>query len=38
MLSRGHKELFLESRLIDFTTDSTSRARQIPFILGINLY
>jgi len=37
-LSWGHKELFLESRLIDFTTDNTPRARQIPFILGINLY
>jgi len=37
-LSWGHKELFVESRIIDFTGDNSPRARQIPFILGINLY
>jgi len=37
-LSWGHKELFVESRIIDFNTDNTPRARQMPFVLGINLY
>jgi hypothetical protein len=37
-LSWGHKELFVESRIIDYTGDNSPRARQIPFILGINLY
>lgn len=37
-LSWGHKELFVESRIIDFNSDTSPRARQIPFILGINLY
>jgi hypothetical protein len=37
-LSWNHKELFVESRIIDYNADNTPRARQIPFILGINLY
>lgn len=37
-LSWNKKELFVESRIIDFSADNTPRARQIPFILGINLY
>jgi hypothetical protein len=37
-LSWGKKELFVESRIIDFNTDNTPRARQMPFVLGINLY
>ena len=37
-LSWGHKEMFVETRNIDFNADNTPRARQIPFILGINLY
>jgi hypothetical protein len=34
----GRTEVFAESRLIQFTRDNTPALRQIPIILGINLY
>jgi len=37
-LAWGNKELFFETRIIDFNTDNTPRVRQIPFMLGINLF
>lgn len=37
-LAFGNKELFFETRIMDFTTDITPRVRQIPFMLGINFY
>jgi len=37
-LSWGKHELFFESRMLQFKADNTPNARQVPFILGINLY
>ncbi len=38
-LSFGRTEIFVESRLISFTPDNaTESARQIPFVVGVNLF
>jgi hypothetical protein len=37
-LQWGRTELFLESRVIQFTQTNTPNSRQIPFILGVNWY
>jgi len=34
----GHHELFFETRVLAFKPDNTPQARQMPFVLGINLY
>jgi len=37
-LAWGRTELFLETRVIAFSKDQIPQARQMPFVLGINLY
>jgi hypothetical protein len=37
-LKWSNKELFFETRIIDFNTDNTPTIRQIPFMLGFNLF
>jgi hypothetical protein len=37
-LSWSNKELFLESRVLAFTTGGAPQSRQMPFVFGINLY
>jgi hypothetical protein len=37
-LAWGRHELFFESRVLAFKTDEIPQARQMPFVLGINLY
>ena len=34
----GHHELFFETRVLAFNSDNIPQARQMPFVLGINLY
>ena len=34
----GRTEVFVESRVIAWTTDVSPQARQMPFILGVNIY
>ena len=37
-LAFGRTELFLETRVLAFTPDNSPRARQMPFMFGINFY
>jgi len=37
-LAFGRTELFVETRVIAWTTDVSPQARQMPFILGVNIY
>jgi len=37
-LSFGHKELFVESRLIDFKSPNALSARAVPILLGMNWF
>jgi hypothetical protein len=37
-LAFGRTEVFFETRVIAWTTDASPQARQMPFVLGVNLY
>lgn len=37
-LTWGHHELFFESRVLAFKAENAPQARQMPFVLGINLF